>query len=187
MDFVLKIPVQSSTDELLAGCIKGERAHQKQLYELFHGKMIAVCMRYTGSREEAKDLLNEGFMKVFTNIHKYKPQHSLESWIRRIMINNAIDNYRKTKKHRHQLDIEECYWKAEEETITSELSAKEILALVQNLPPAYRTVFSLFVLEGYSHKEIAAQLGVTEGTSKSNLAKARGKLKKWILEMEEGV
>lgn len=185
MDFALKIPVQSPIDELLAGCVKGERIYQKQLYELFHGKMLVVCMRYTGSREEAKDLLNEGFMKVFTNIHKYKPQHSLESWIRRIMINNAIDNYRKTKKHRNQLDIEECYWHAEEETVSSYLSAQEILTLVQKLPPAYRTVFSLFVLEGYGHKDIAQQLGISEGTSKSNLAKARGKLQKWIIEMND--
>jgi len=185
MDFVLKIPVQSPTEELLAGCKRGERVYQKQLYELFHGKMLAVCMRYTGSREEAKDILNEGFMKVFTHIHKYQPQHSLESWIRRIMINNAIDNYRKTKKHRNQLDIEECYWHAEEETVTSNLSAQEILGLVQKLSPAYRAVFSLYVLEGYSHKEVAQKLGISEGTSKSNLAKARGKLQKWVLELND--
>jgi len=183
MDLALKISIQSPVDELLAGCRKGERVYQKQLYELFHGKMMGVCMRYASNREEAKDLVNEGFMKVFLNIHKYQPKHSLESWIRRIMINNSIDNYRKNKKHRYQQNIEECYWKSEDETVSSELSVKEILGLVQKLPPSYRTVFSLFVLDGYTHNEIAGKLGISEGTSKSNLAKARGKLQKWVLDL----
>jgi len=184
MNITLKIPLKTAAAELLEGCVRGERAYQKKLYELYYGKMMSVCLRYAGNRDQAQDLLNEGFMKVFTNIHKYQPKHSLESWIRRIMINNAIDNYRKNKKHRNQQDIDLVYNYSENETITSKLSADEIMKLVQKLPPAYRTVFNLYAIEGFTHREVGEKLGVSEGTSKSNLSKARAKLQKMILELE---
>lgn len=174
----MKIRLQ--TDDLIAGCISGNRASQKELYELFFGKMMAVCMRYARDRDEAKDLLNEGFLKAFTNLHKYKPDRSLESWIRRIMINNAIDHYRKNKKHKNHTDIEVVYDHAEDECVHANLAAQEIMKLIQKLSPSYRTVFSLYVLEGFNHKEIGQKLGISEGTSKSNLSKARVKLQKMI-------
>ena len=142
--------------------------------------MMSVCMRYAKDHEEAKDMLNEGFMKVFKNINKYKATHSLESWIRRIMINNAIDHYRKYKKHRNQIDITEVYDYANDETVSSDLSVKEIMKLVQKLSPAYKTVFNLYVVDGYNHREIAEKLGISEGTSKSNLSKARAKLQQML-------
>lgn len=183
MDIALKIKLDT-TEELLAGCRKGERVQQKRLYELFYGKMMPICLRYASNSEEAKDLLNEGFLKVFLNIHKYQPTYSLESWIRRIMVNNAIDNYRKTKKHRYQTDIDEVFDYSENESVTAMLSAEEILKLVQKLSPGYRTVFNLYVLEGYNHREISEKLGISEGTSKSNLSKARAKLQAMLKELD---
>ena len=171
-------------EELIKGCIRGDRLYQKHLYEIYHGKMMGVCLRYTGRYEEARDVLNEGFMKVYKNLHRYKPSHSLESWMKRIMINTAIDNYRKNKKHNHQVDLDNAQRKPDENTenILDKLSAEEILKLVQELPPSYRTVFNLYVIEGYNHREIAESLGISEGTSKSNLAKARAKLRNMICE-----
>lgn len=183
MDIILKIPLDTAND-LLAACKRGERSAQKQLYELFYNKMMMVCLRYAANREEAKDLLNEGFLKVFLNIHKFQPNYTLESWIRRIMVNNAIDNYRRTKKHRYQTDIDEVYDHSEDEVVSSQLSANEIMKLVNTLSPAYKAVFNLFAIEGFSHKEIAAKLGISEGTSKSNLSKARAKLKVMLKKRE---
>lgn len=175
MDLVLQ--VNDLQKEVISGCIAGDRLSQKALYEHFYSKMLSVCHRYAKDYDEAVGLLNEGFVKVFCNIAKYRPERSLESWIKRIMINNAIDHYRKMKKHRHQMDITEVYDHGKEGDILPSLEAEEILKLVQQLPPAYRTVFNLFAIDGLSHKEIAKQLGISEGTSKSNLSKARAKLK----------
>ncbi len=178
---------KSGNEELIAGCIKGKRRHQKKLYELFHGKMMAVCLRYTNNYEEARDVLTEGFMKVFKNLHRYKPSHSLDSWMKRIMINTAIDHYRKNKKHSQQVDLEYASNESgpNDANPISSLTAQEILQLVQKLPPAYRTVFNLYAIEGYNHREIGELLGISEGTSKSNLAKARGKLKKMIAQKHQ--
>lgn len=178
----MKIKLQ--TDDLIEGCLAGNRRSQKELYELFFGKMMAVCMRYARDRDEARELLNEGFLKAFTNLHKYKPERSLESWIRRIMINNAIDHYRKNKKHRNHIDIDVVYDHSQDESVHASLAAEEIMKLIQNLSPSYRTVFSLYVLEGFSHREISEKLGISEGTSKSNLSKARVKLQKMIREAQ---
>lgn len=175
MDLVLR--VNDLQRDVIAGCIAGDRLCQKALYEHFYSKMLSVCQRYSKDYDEAVGLMNEGFVKVFCNIAKYRPERSLESWIKRIMINNAIDHYRKMKKHRHHQDIDVVYDHGVEGNVLAELEAAEILKLVQELPPAYRTVFNLFVIEGLSHREIAEQLGVSEGTSKSNLSKARAKLK----------
>lgn len=167
---------------LIAGCVANNRAVQRQLYEQYYGGMLSICMRYSNDYEEAKDILNEGFMKVFKNIHKFEPRHSLASWIKRIMINTAIDHYRKNKKHNQQVDIEYAVNEADvsSHSVLNRLSAAEIMKLVQRLTPAYRTVFSLYVIEGYKHHEIASMLEISEGTSKSNLAKARAKLQHWI-------
>ncbi len=184
MNIALKIPLQTTADQLIEGCIKEDRAAQKRLYELFYGKMMGVSMRYAIDADEAKDIVNAGFLKVFKNIHKFKPTHSLESWIRRIMINTAIDHYRKNKKHRNKLDITEVYDYSENESISAQLSANEILKLVQKLSPAYRTVFCLYVIDGFNHREIGEKLGISEGTSKSNLAKGRAKLQKMVKDLQ---
>jgi len=164
---------------LIKGCIAGERAFQTKLYDLYAPRMLGVCMRYSINREEAEEILHEGFLRVFTYIKKFGAHGSLEGWIRRIMVNAALQRY-KSKKHLIsivQLDPGD-YNKATESNILSNLDTKELLLLVQLLPAGYRIVFNLYVFEGYKHREIAEALGISEGTSKSNLYDARAFLQK---------
>lgn len=168
-------------DEIIDGCLNGGRKYQKLLYEQFYGSMMVVCMRYTNDREEARDVLHEAFMKVFKNLKKFNRGTNLGAWIRRIMINTAIDHYRKTAKRPNLVEINQAVHEADSQDVVGDLSAEEILGMVQKLSPAYRTVFNLYVVEGYSHKEVGDLLGISEGTSKSNLAKARAKLQQMVL------
>ncbi len=168
---------------LIQACVKEEAWAQKMLYETYYPKMIGVCMRYSNDYEDARDILNEGFIKVFRFIEKYKIGTSLESWIRRIMINSSIDYYRKEIRHRSE-DIDTAMYKLSDQTdVVSDFSAQDILKAVQKLPPAYRAVFNLYVIEGYSHKEVSEELGITESTSRSNLVKARNRLKDMLEEL----
>lgn len=168
---------------LIQACVKEEAWAQKILYETYYPKMIGVCMRYSNDYEDARDILNEGFIKVFRFIEKYKIGTSLESWIRRIMINSSIDYYRKEIRHRSE-DIDTAMYKLSDHTdVVSDFSAQDILKAVQKLPPAYRAVFNLYVIEGYSHKEVSEELGITESTSRSNLVKARNRLKDMLEEL----
>ena len=168
--------------DIIKGCLKNDRTSQKALYEQFYSKMLGVCLRYSKSSDEAKDILHEGFMKVYKNLHLYEPHRPLEVWIKKIMINTAIDHYRKNKKEPYHVDIDQAYTESDPSHISAihQISAEEIIKLVQELSPAYRTVFNLYVIEGYSHNEIAEMLGINVGTSKSNLAKARQRLQELI-------
>ena len=175
-------------DEVINGCLKGDRRAQQQVYQLFYGKMLPVCLRYTQNIDQAKDIVQDGFIKVFTNIEKYNRKGSFEGWIRRIMVNTAIDFFRKSKNDwlllgedqsmEDYMEVEE-----EEEDMDSqyEFSAAQVIEAVQKLSPAYRTVFNLYVFENLQHNEIAEKLGISIGTSKSNLAKAKKSLKKILL------
>ncbi len=166
---------------LIEGCISGRRQSQNELYQLLAGKMFVVCQRYSKSREEAEDILQEGFVRVFTYIHQYKFNGSFEGWVRRIMVNCALQRYRIKKDMHAVLDIEKVSIdNYETENILSRIGAKELLEMVQKLSPAYRTIFNLYVFEGMKHREIAELLGISEGTSKSNLSDARAILKKAI-------
>lgn len=175
---------KQEVEKLIKGCIKGDRKKQKLLYQSLYGKMLGVCIRYSRDIEEAKDILHDGFIKVFTKLEKFEYKGSFEGWIRRIMVNNAIDYVRnrrdflieddlslKTNKIREEEDDEKEY----QELV--QLKASKIIELIQQLSPAYRTVFNMYVVENYSHKEIAEELNISIGTSKSNLAKAKMKLK----------
>ncbi|MDP5170251.1 MAG: RNA polymerase sigma factor [Bacteroidia bacterium] len=173
-------PQQLTEEQIVEGCLQGGRNYQKLLYEKYYGSMIVVCMRYSNDREEARDILHEGFMKVFANLSKYHRGTNLGAWVRRIMINTAIDHYRKASKRPALVEINQAIHEVDMSDVVSDLSAAEILGMVQKLSPAYRTVFNLYVIEGYSHKEVGDMLGISEGTSKSNLAKARGKLQAMI-------
>lgn len=173
-------PHQLTEEEIVEGCLQGGRKYQKHLYEKYYGSMMVVCMRYSNDREEARDILHEGFMKVFTNLSKYRRGTNLGAWVRRIMINTAIDHYRKLSKRPNLVEINHAIHEIDMSDVVSDMSAKEILEMVQKLSPAYRTVFNLYVIEGYPHKEVGKMLGISEGTSKSNLAKARAKLQAMI-------
>lgn len=174
MDFA--ITLENAEKDFVAALVRQERWAQKQLYEQYFGKLMGICMRYAGSRDEALDLLHEGFMKAFQHIGKYKPGTSIFSWLRTLMVNVCIDYYRKNQRRRTS-DLDTVVSKVVDgPDVLSSLTEEEILSKVQELPPVYRTVFNLYVIEGYSHKEIGEMLDITESTSRSNLVKARQKL-----------
>jgi len=163
--------------DLIQACIRKERWAQKLLYEEYYGKLMGVCLRYSNSEHDALDILHEGYIKIFKNIEKYHPGTSLVAWMKRIMINCAIDFYRKSIRRRTE-DLEKAYYiSSTEPDAVSHMTEKEILSSIQKLSPVYRVVFNMYVIEGYSHREIADHLNISESTSRSNLVKARAKLK----------
>ena len=162
--------------DLIEACIARERWAQQRLYEEYYPKMMGVALRYANNDDDALDILHEGFIKIFKNVSSYHPNTSLTAWIRRIMVNTAIDYYRKTIRRRTD-DLDTAYNVSSDlPDAISQCSEKDILAAVQQLTPAYRAVFNLYVIEGFSHREVADQLDITESTSRSNLVKARLKL-----------
>ncbi len=177
-----------SVGKLIKACVNGERKSQQILYQSFYGKMLGICTRYANDINEAKDILQDGFIKVFIKLNTFENKGSLEGWVRRIVINNAIDHVRKKKDFLVNFDDEETifenvkngYYDEFEPEKYSDLKAEKIIKLVQKLSPAYRIVFNMFVIENYSHKEIAEKLNISVGSSKSNLAKAKLKLKELI-------
>ena len=167
--------------DIIKACLKLDQAAQKKFYQMFSDKMYGVCLRYVNDSDEAKDILQDGFIKVFANLHKYKFIGSLEGWIRRIVVNTALERFR-DKNYLFSVNMESGYEAGEKEYdhITNEMSANDLLKLIQELSPQYRTVFNLYAIEGYSHKEISKKLSIKEGTSKSNLSRAREILKEKI-------
>ncbi len=179
MDLTLNI--QQSESEFISACINNEEWAQKKLYEDHYPVMYPVCLRYATDEDEAMDILHEGFIKIFRHIAKYQVGTSLKAWIKRIMINTAIDFYRKKSRRRAE-DIDGARTvSSRDPDVISSMSAEEIIQSLQKLSPAYRSVFNLYVIEGYSHKEVAAMLSISESTSRSNLVKARHKLRNILL------
>lgn len=174
-------------DHLLAACKKGERQAQKALYESYAAKMMAVCMRYAHSTFEAEDMLQNGFVKIFGSIATFEGAGSFEGWMRRIMVNTAIEAYRKNKRSVETIAIDMVYDQGSFMADIGNLEAKDLMKLVQSLPNGYQMVFNLYAIEGYSHAEIAEQLGISEGASKSQLSRARSWLKEKIKMMEGGL
>ena len=167
--------------ELIQGCINAERHSQSKLYEALAPRMFAVCLRYARNREEAEEVLQEGFMRVFDHIRQYKSTGPFEGWVRKIMVNCALSKYRSKAQLHAVANIDASNSQieyADREDILSKISAKELVGMIQQLPPGYRMVFNLFVFEGMKHREIAVHLGISEGTSKSNLSDARAILQK---------
>lgn len=167
--------------EILNGCKQGKSSAQKKLFEKFYGYAKKICLRYSSSYEQTEEMINDSFLKVFKNIASYKEEHHFQAWLKTIVVRTCIDYYRKYSPKVALVDIEDQgYLEYNQSSAIDDLSAEEILELVQKLPPSYRTVFSLYVLDGYAHAEIAEMLQINEGTSRSNLAKARIKLQEWI-------
>jgi RNA polymerase sigma factor (sigma-70 family) len=158
--------------DLIHGCLAGDRRSQKQLYDKYSAKMYAVCMRYMGNADDAQDILQDGFIKVYKNLDKFRGEGSFEGWMRRIMANTAIEQLRKKKLNFSTADKEDqLEYKAP--GAVDNLSEKDLLKIVSELSPGYRTVFNMYVVEGFGHKDIGDILGISEGTSKSQLARAR--------------
>lgn len=170
---------------LLDACRKGDRPAQDRLYTSFYSYCIGVCLRYSRTREEATEILNDGFIKIFSKLHLYSPGLSFKGWIRKVMINSAIDYFRRNEKHYHSLDISHVQFQSTDESALDHLSETEIISAIQLLPPSYRMVFNLHVIEGFKLEEIANKLNISVGTAKSNLAVARNKLKKALLYGQE--
>ena len=170
------------TDErMVEGCLRNDPVAQKALYAAYSRKMMAVCLRYAHSRDQAKDILQDGFVKVFQKMELYRGDGPLGGWIARTMVNTALDHLRRNKPFDHSIDLTEAeYLHSEDSHVVSSMSTNELMALVQNLPPGYRVVFNMFAIEGFSHKEIADHLGVSENTSKSQFMKARAYLRKLL-------
>ena len=160
-------------EELIAGCIRGDRQSQKELFRQYSGKFLSVCIRYTRHRMEAEDILQDGFIKIFKNLEKFEGKGSFEGWMRRIMVNTALKNYHKSSYQKEKIGIEDYQEGALDPEVISALYEEELLAVIKELPDGYRVVFNMYVIEGYSHREIANELKIQESTSRSQLVKAR--------------
>jgi RNA polymerase sigma-70 factor (ECF subfamily) len=179
----------NSDSDILKGCIKGRPSAQRELYEKYSRILLGICIRYAGSVEEAEDILQEGFVKIFLNIDHFKGEGSLVAWMRRIMINTAITAYHKALKHRYHDDIEEI----RETNMTqvtwneADFTAEELKNIILRMPDGYRMVFNLYAIEGYKHREIAVMLSIDENTSKSQYSRARRWLQDRLLIIKKEV
>jgi RNA polymerase sigma factor (sigma-70 family) len=160
-------------NRVIYGCQERDPKAQKELYEMFKNKMFGICLRYAGNYNDAQDILHDGFIKIYEKVNQFKFKGSFEGWIRKIIVNTALERFR-TKYP--MVDINDNFKEVDrkaKDDISSDIAAKELLKFVQELSPRYRMVFNLYAIEGYSHKEISEMLNISEGTSKSNLSRAR--------------
>ncbi|GHM98762.1 DNA-directed RNA polymerase sigma-70 factor [Cytophagales bacterium WSM2-2] len=170
--------------ELIEGCLKQDRQAQQALYQRYAGKMYALCCRYVKDRMEAEDVLVMAFTKIFERIGQFKSEGSFEGWIRRVVVNESLTYLRKNKNMYLETDIEEAAFEPDYQRLENDLEAGDLLKMIEALPVGYRTVFNMYVIDGYNHQEIAAQLGISENTSKSQLSRARTLLQKRLTEIE---
>jgi RNA polymerase sigma factor (sigma-70 family) len=176
---------------ILAGCLKNDPVAQRELYNRYSPKMLSVCYRFAQSREDAEDMLQEGFIKVFTQIQTFQNKGAFEGWIRRIIVHTCINFLKKYKKFSENIDLAYAgYLQVKEETIPSIMQAKQVVECIRLLPIGYKTVLNLYAIEGYNHKEIAEMLDIEESTSRSQYTRAKAMLegilvKKRILEKPE--
>jgi RNA polymerase sigma factor (sigma-70 family) len=171
---------QNDERRLLKGLMANKPEAQQELFSRYAGKMMAVCYRYSKNREEAEDILQEGFLRVFRKIDTYQGTGSLEGWMRKVFSNVAIRHYQKNSRLYIVSDIDDLYDEPSTDVLEQEFEAEDLLKMVQSLPDGYRMVFNLFAIEGYSHEEIAEELGISVGTSKSQLARARKALQRML-------
>ncbi|WP_025763450.1 RNA polymerase sigma factor [Dyadobacter tibetensis] len=172
---------ENDFDSVVSACIAGNPQAQRSLYKQFYGYSKSICMRYTNSMEEAEEVMNEGFFKIFKNLERYDPGHPFKAWLRTIMVNTAISYYRKHKKHSEDvISIEDAPYPHFDENIIGQITADEILQLVQKIKPIYKNVFLMYVVDGYNHREIAELLDINEATVRSHYVRARARLQHLI-------
>ncbi len=166
---------------LVIECVKGNPRAQRMLFDRFSSKMLGVCLRYAKDSEQADDILQDGFVKVFTKLKDFKNEGSLEGWIRRVMVNTALDQIRKNGKTLGDVSVDDVQYKIENnDHIAEQLMAEDLLKLINSMPDGYKVVFNMFAIEGYTHNEIADTLGISESTSKSQYSRARAYLRERI-------
>lgn len=175
---------QTSEEKLIRDCMKGKPSAQRDLYNRHAGLMYGICLRYLKEPYLAEDVMITGFTKIFEKIDQFRFSGSFEGWMKRIMVNESLSYIRKNKYMYLEVDIEKAEREPDYSMLTDQLEAKDLLKLIQDLPVGYRTVFNLYAIEGYSHKEIAEQLGINENTSKSQLSRARALLQKNLIIIE---
>jgi RNA polymerase sigma factor (sigma-70 family) len=175
--------IDNNLSRMWEGCLQNDRKQQEALYRALAPKMLAVCMRYTNDRDEAQDVLQEGFIKMFNNVQKYRGDGNLEGWIRRIMVHTAISRYRKLKPMVLVEDMAENDMDSGASVNANNLEVNDLMKLVQQLPQVYRSVFNLYAIEGYSHQEIGTKLGITELLSRTTLYRARNILKETLMQL----
>lgn len=183
------LPVNDQLINIVNGCINAKRESQKEFYKLYYGFSMSICMRYCDAYDDAMEVVNDGFLKVFKSLSSFNPRNSnyeasLMAWMKSIMVHTAIDHYRKRKYDYLTTDIEDSHYEVSDNTASAidAMTYKEIMTILQKLSPVYRTVFNLYVIDGYKHEEIAEQLNISVGTSKSNLSKARANIQKMLKE-----
>lgn len=171
-------------EQLVKKCLEKDALAQKQLFEFYSRRMMGVCLRYSKDSEEAQDVLQMGFIKVFEKLHMYNFKGSLEGWIRKIIVNTALDIIRKNKKFMNDVEMDKVDYQLHNhnENALDSLSAQDLLKVIQEMPTGFRTVFNMFAIEGYSHKEIAEELNISVNTSKSQYSRARAHLQKILIE-----
>ncbi len=175
---------ENNPTELLMASVKGDRKSQERLYKSFFSYAMAICMRYTRNKDEAIEVCNDGFLKVFLKGEQFDPKYPFKAWLKRIMVNTSIDFNRKNLKHTNHNDIETAYnISSNYATAEDKLGYDQLLILVQKLSPSYREVFNLFAIDGYSHEEISVLLNIPVGTSKSKLSRARESLRQMLAEI----
>ena len=182
---MLTIQKSRSEDEIVAGCRKGKSWAQKALYERVGSRMLAVCYRYISDRDEAEHVMIGGMVKVFDKIDQYTGEGHFEGWIRRIMVNESLMYIRKHKNMSIEVEIDQTHESTATADYEDHLQTEDLMIMIEKLPVGYRTVFNLYAIEGYSHAEIAEQLGINENTSKSQLSRARKLLQQQINDLEQ--
>lgn len=174
------MPEAPNLKPLIKGCIKQDRASQKDLYKALYSYALGICMRYSDTKEEAQEIMNDGFMKVFQRMEKYDQTRPFQPWFTRILINTAIDHFKKKAKYGLETSIDDSFELGARQTIEGDIAYDEMLEMIRKLPPQYRAVFNLRAIEGYQHDEIADILGISIGTSKSNYSRAKDKLQQYL-------
>ena len=167
-------------DQVIQGCCRQNRNSQNNLYRLFYPYGMSICIRYVDSEARAVSLLNEGFLKVFRNINQYGPERPFKPWFRKILVNTAINHIKKQKKFKQEVAMDEAKNVHQDEDALSQIAYQELMSMVKSLSTAYRTVFNLYVIDGFKHHEISSKLGISVATSKSNLSRARAKLRELL-------
>ncbi|MBL7870451.1 MAG: RNA polymerase sigma factor [Cyclobacteriaceae bacterium] len=178
---------RAKDEELIEGCRRQNRQAQKRLYEQYSSKFYALCCRYVKDKMEAEDVLITAFTKILDKIDQYTGEGNFEGWMRRIMVNEALSYLRRNKNMYLETTIEAANYEPDYNKLENQLEAADLIKLIDTLPSGYKIVFNMYAIDGYSHKEIAEQLGVTESTSKSQLSRARTALQKSLIETEQRI
>lgn len=181
----MAIKTDITEKDLVEKCMAGDTISQKQLYDRYSGVLYAICLRYAKNAENARDLLQDSFIKVFDGLKYFRFEGSFEGWMKRVAVNTCLDFHKKIKNEPYNEDLETVIQVGAQETVNAGLNARDLIGLLQKLPAGYRTVFNLYAIEGFSHQEIADSLGVTENTSKTQLFKARKLLQAMLAETKD--